>query len=87
MAGNSCIVIDHAPYHTMLTYDSKPAAKNMKREELMHWLIAYGAKNEGELLSKERFLSEEMAHHWSTRSWTKTKKAGQSSCFMLLLHH
>ena len=63
MAGNSCIVIDHAPYHTMLTDDSKPAAKNLKREELIDWLIAHGAKDEEELLSKERFLSDEMAHH------------------------
>ena len=47
----------------MLTDDSKPAAKNLKREELIDWLIAHGAKDEGELLSKERFLSDEMAHH------------------------
>ena len=74
VAGNSCIVIDHAPYHTMLTDDSKPAAINLKREELIDWLIAHGAKDEGELLSKERFLSDEMAHHWSIRSWMKTKR-------------
>lgn len=56
-----CIVIDRAPYHTMLTDDSKPAAKNMKREELIDWLIAHGAKDEdGELLSKEHLLSDEM---------------------------
>ena len=44
----------------MLTDDSKPAAKNMKHEELMDWLIDHGATDEGELLSKERFLSDEM---------------------------
>ena len=78
VAGNSCIVIDRAPYHTMLTDDSKPAAKNMKREELIDWLIAHGAKDEdGELLSKEHLLSDEMiiigpsGRQRKQKGWTK----------------
>ena len=38
-ADNSCIVIDRAPYHIILTDDSTPAAKKMKRAELMDGLV------------------------------------------------
>ena len=52
--------------------------KHMKHEELTDWLIAHGAKDEeGELLSKEHYLTDEMiiigpsGRQWKQKGWKK----------------
>lgn len=57
--GNACIVIDRAPYHTMLTEVSKAAKLSGTRQTLATWLAANGAKDDtGVLLTLDRLLSD-----------------------------
>jgi transposase len=58
--GNSVIVLDRAPYHTLLTELSKGARTTWTREQVADWLIAHAAKDEdGTLLTKESLLTGE----------------------------
>ena len=74
---NSCTVIDRAPYHTMLTEDTKAATASMKRAQLIDWLVAHAAKDHnGIVMTKERFLTEMIVIGLSGRphknkGWTK----------------
>ena len=75
---NSCIVINRAPYHTMLTEDTKAATASMKRAQLIDWLVAHFAKDHnGILMTKDRFLTEEMivigpsGRPRKNKGWTK----------------
>jgi hypothetical protein len=56
---NACIVIDRAPYHTMLTEDSKAAKLSGTRQNLALWLVAQGARDDsGTVLTLDRLLNE-----------------------------
>ena len=55
----SMVAIDRAPYHIMLTDDSKPATGNMKRLELIDWIVKYGVKDENSTLyTADRFNND-----------------------------
>ena len=53
------MVIDRVPYHIMLTDDNKSATGNMKRLELIDWIVKYGVKDEnGTLYTVDRFNND-----------------------------
>ena len=57
---NSCVVLDRAPYHKMLTEESKVARNTWNKERVAAWLVAHGAKDElGVALSTDMLLNEE----------------------------
>jgi len=56
---NACVVVDRAPYHTVLTPESKPAGAQWTRAHLAEWLVAHNAKDEeGDILTIDRLLDE-----------------------------
>ena len=60
VAPNACIVIDRAPYHTLLTEQSKGARSTFNREQLAEWLVSHGAKgDDGKLLTMDSLLNDE----------------------------
>ena len=60
--GNACVVLDRAPYHTLLTEHSKGAKSTMNKEALATWLVDHEAKDDnGSLLTKETLLGGECA--------------------------
>lgn len=57
---NACVVIDRAPYHTLLTAESKGARSTFNRPQLASWLVSHHATDEdGHILSEEELLSVE----------------------------
>ena len=58
--GNACVVIDRAPYHTLLTEESKGARSTFTRQQLAMWLVAHEAKDEnGTALTEDLLLEQE----------------------------
>jgi len=60
VAQNACVVIDRAPYHTLLTEQSKGARSTFNREQLADWLVRHAAKgDDGEMLTIDNLLRDE----------------------------
>jgi len=60
IAPNACVVIDRAPYHTLLTEQSKGARSTFNREQLADWLVHHAAVgDDGELLTLDKLLYDE----------------------------
>ena len=77
---NSVIVLDRAPYHKLLTPESKCAKTTFTKAQIVDWLIAHHASDEeGNALTRERLLEEpfilpadgERMHPRVQRGWTK----------------
>lgn len=57
---NAVIVMDRAPYHLMLTDESKGCPSGSTREQMAHWLVDHGARNEeGTLFTLDMLLNDE----------------------------
>ena len=77
VAPSACIVVDRAPYHCVLTEESKPAGAQWTRARLAEWLETHRAADEnGALLTKERLLGDPTVvlhgeRLWIRKGWTK----------------
>jgi hypothetical protein len=55
----SVLVIDRAPYHMMLTPETRRAIKSMTRKQLAEWLLDHNAKDDdGELYTRQYLLTD-----------------------------
>jgi len=56
---NACIILDRAPYHTLLTPESKGARTNWTREQIANWLVTHNAKDDdGQTLTPQMLLED-----------------------------
>ena len=71
----ACVVIDRAPYHTLLTEESKGAKQMWNREMLARWIVSHNGKSDtGEILTLEQLLGEEARDgppQQRRRGWSK----------------
>ena len=76
---DACIIVDRAPYHTMLTPESSPANTSMKREELAQWLVDHDAEENGDLLTLDDLLHSDRQELnmsgvvYSREGWSKAE--------------
>jgi len=83
---NSCIVLDRAPYHKMLTEESKIARSNWKKEQVAQWLVDHGATDDnGVPFTVERFLNEPAVVPDGERR-TTTRKGWTKQALLVLAH-
>lgn len=59
LPGNGVFVVDRAPYHVMLTPESRPIT-GTRKEVLVKWLVDHGGKDEnGVLITEDRVKTEQ----------------------------